>query len=294
MPTQKTVFAQLCEAIHPEEFARISKRFPMARSSREFSAQDHLLAMLFAHLTHRESLRDIEACLTGKRAYHMGFRGRVSRTNLAYANEHRPDAMFAELTALLIRKALKLLQAIRHDPDLPDDLFAIDGSLIDLSLSLYPWARWQGSDAAVKLNLQLDLQREVPAFCTLGDAARHDVVFLDEVHFQAKAYYILDRGYLDFARLQRIHHCGAFFVTRSKSNTKFYVCRSSPHDRSTGVRCDQLIHLRHPKSRRAYPEMLRRVRYHDPETGKSLVFLTNQTELPAPNHRDALPTPLGD
>ena len=280
MPNQKTVFSQLCEAIHPEEFARIQRRHPLTRATREFSAQDHFLAMLFAHLTHRESLRDIEACLSGPRAYHMGFRGRITRTNLAYANEHRPEALFAELTMLLIRKARKLLQPTKRDPDLPDELFAIDGSLIDLSLSLYPWARWQGSDAAVKLNLQLDLQRELPAFCALDDADRHDVAFLDAVHFQPGAYYIMDRGYLDFTRLQRIHQCGAFFVTRSKCNTTFYVCSCSPHDRSTGIRCDQHIRLRNPKSRRAYEQALRRVRYRDPETGKSLVFLTNQMDLP--------------
>jgi hypothetical protein len=279
----KTVLAQILETLHPEQFRRIAQRHPASRLTPSLSAYDHFAAMVFAQLTHRESLRDIEVCLSARRRllYHSGIRGNVTRTNLAYANEHRDSQLFAEVAALLMRRARKLSAGAKDMLDLDGELFAIDSTLIDLSMALFPWARWQGAQAAVKLNVVLAVAAELPDFCTLVDGDVHDVNFLDDIGFMPGSYYALDRGYVDYKRLHTIHKAGAWFVTRAKSNMSFYVVQSRPVDKASGLRCDQAIRLKGAKARRDYPEPPRRICYFDSETQKRFVFLTNNFALPA-------------
>jgi hypothetical protein len=255
----------------------------MARETPSLSAYDHFAVMVFAQLTYRESLRDIEACLgSGLRLlYHSGIRGTVKRCNLAYANEKRSAALFAEIAMLLMRRAKRLYSKTPIELGLDGELFAIDASLIELSISVFPWARWQGTQAAVKLNVLLAVSTELPAFCTLSSGKRHDVNFLDNIQYVAGNYYLFDRGYFDCVRWYRINQAGAWFVTRAKCNTRFYVSESRRVDKTTGLRCEQTIRLNSAKTRRGYPSVLRRIRYYDVESKLSLVFLTNNFALPA-------------
>jgi len=279
----RTVLAQILDGLAGKEFARCAARYPMPRDTPALSPYDHFATMIFAQLTYRESLRDIEACLRSRRSvlYHSGIRGEVKRCNLAYANEHRDARVFADVTTVLMRRAQRLYGAEPSALSLDGDLFAIDATLIDLSLALFPWARWQGTQAAVKLNVMLAVSSDLPTFCTLVAGTRHDVHFLDEITIHAGSYFVLDRGYVDYARLHRFTAAKAWFVTRAKSNTSFYVCISRPVDEQTGVRCDQTIKLNGRQARRDYPEPLRRIRYYDTETQLTLVFLTNNFDLSA-------------
>jgi len=281
--TGKTVLAQVLTGLSNEEFARCAKRYPMARDTPALSAYDHFATMVFAQLTYRESLRDIEVCLNARRPllYHAGIRSTVKRCNLAYANEHRDWRLFAAVAGVLMRRARRLYADDPAPLDLDGDLFALDATLIELSLALFPWARWQGTQAAVKLNVLLDLRADVPAFASLHEGDRHEVASLDEIPLSPGSYYVMDRGYLDFLRLHRLHAAGAFFVTRLKSNTRYYVAASRPVPACTGLRCDQSIRLNSAKGRRCYPEILRRISFVDPETGLWLIFLTNQFALDA-------------
>ena len=265
------------------ELARAVARFPMPRVSKTLRAYDHFAAMVFAQLTYRESLRGIEACLNARPAlaYHMGIRGRVTRTNLAYANDHRDWRVFAEVAAVLMRRAQRLTAEAPPALGLEADLFALDATVIELSLALFPWARWKKDLASVKLTVLLDLRGDIPVFASLHDGQRHEVASLDELPVQAGSYYVMDRGYLDFSRLHRLHRAGAFFVTRLKSNTRFYVVASHPVAPASGLRCDQIIKLNSPAGRAGYPVQLRRISYVDAETGQALVFLTNQFDLDA-------------
>lgn len=255
----------------------------MRRDTPALSAYDHFATMVFAQLTYRESLRDIEVCLNARRAllYHSGFRGAVKRCNLAYANEHRDWRLFAEVAGVLMRRARRLYADDPTPLGLDADLFALDATLIELSLALFPWARWQGTQAAVKLNVLLDLRADLPAFASLHEGDRHEVASLDEIPVHPGAYYVMDRGYLDFARLHRLHAASAFFVTRLKTNSRYYVVESRPITADSGLRCDQTIRLNSAKGRRCYPDTLRRISYIDPETGLWLIFLTNQFVLDA-------------
>jgi hypothetical protein len=256
----------------------------MPRASRSLTAYDHLAAMVFAQLTHRESLRGIEACFEGRPAatYRMGIRGRVTRTNLAYANEHRDWRVFSDVAAVLMRRAKRLYLDVAPELDLGGaDLFALDATVIELSLALFPWARWQKAQASVKLNVMLEVRTDMPAFATLHEGNRHEVASLDDIPISPGSYYVMDRGYLDFTRLRRLHKAGGFFVTRLKKNTCYYVAESRPVDKTAGLRCDQTIQLNSPQGLICYPEPLRRISYVDPETKKRLVFLTNQFDLPA-------------
>jgi hypothetical protein len=239
--------------------------------------------MVFAHLTYRESLRDIEACLVSRRRvlYHSGIRGRITRTNMAYANEHRAPELFAAVASVLMRRAARLYADQPTELSLEGRLFAVDGSLIKLSLAIFPWARWQGTQAAVKLNMMLTVTTAMPAFCTIVPGDCHDVNFMDELPVGAGDYFVFDRGYVDFGRLHRIAKAEAWFVIRAKCNTRFYVCESRPVDKTTGLRCDQTIRLNSKQGRRDYPEKLRRIRYYDAENDLSLVFFTNNFDLPA-------------
>jgi len=213
--------------------------------------------------------------------YHSGIRGKVKRCNLAYANTQRDWHVFAEVAAVLMRRAHRLYVDQPPEPDLPFGLFALDATLIELSLALFPWARWQSTHAAVKLNVLLDLRTDIPVFASIHEGSRHEVASLDEIPVQPDSFYVIDRGYMDFQRLHRLHAAKAFFVIRSKCNLRFYVVESRKVDKTTGVRCDQTIRLNFRKSREHYPETLRRIRYFDAESGLSLVFLTNAFHLPA-------------
>ena len=255
----------------------------MPRSSRTLSVYDHFAAMVFAQLTYREGLRGIETCLGPRcgRAYRMGIRGRVTRTNLGYANEHRDWRVFAEIATVLMRRARRLYADTPFELGLEADLFALDATLIDLSLALFPWARWQKDQASVKLNVLLDLRDDIPVFASLHEGNRHEVATLDEIPVYPGSYYAIDRGYVHFLRLHRLHAAGAFFVTRLKTGIRYYVAASRPVDETVGLRSDQTIRLSSRQGRREYPEALRRISYLDPDNGQFLVFLTNCFALEA-------------
>jgi len=239
--------------------------------------------MAFAQLTYRESLRDIEACLRAqqKKLYHMGIRGTVARSNLADANEHRDWRIYADLAHALIITARRLYSNEPFGIDLQQTVYALDATTIDLCLSMFPWATFRQTKAAIKVHTLLDLRGSIPTFIYISDGTMHDVNILDVLPIEPGAFYIMDRGYLDYARLHSISQAAGFFVTRAKSNFKCRRIYSHHIDRSTGLRCDQTIMLTGFYSLKGYPSKLRRVKYYDIETGKTLVFLTNNFSLPA-------------
>ena len=278
----KILFSQILECLHTQQFHRCVKRYPTARVSKSFSAWDQFLCMSFAQITFRESLRDIEACLAGRsQLYSMGIRGNVTRTNLAYAGEHRDWRVFADLAAHLIAKARRLYADDTKELDIDQMVYALDSSTIDLCLTLFPWAKFRRTKSAIKLHTMIDLHGPIPVFISITDGSVHDVNILDVITYEAGSIYVMDRGYVDFARLHRIHRCNAFFVLRAKSNMRYYVSASNAVDKSSGLRCDQIICLNGVKSKMDYPERLRRIHYVDPDTEKSLIFITNHFELPA-------------
>jgi hypothetical protein len=281
MFTRRPVFAQLTSHLDPTEFARCAARFPTRRLPRGLSAYDHFLALIFAQLTHRESLRDLAVCLQSQRAYHAGFRSRPTRTNLAYANRHRDWRLFAAVAQVLMRRVRQACQNQPQDLALPEVCYALDSSLIDLSLAIFPWANWESRAAAVKLHTLLSLRSRAPVWSLVTEAGFPDQKSLDWVPVEAGAWYVMDRGYLDFPRLARWHQAQAYFVVRSLSNVAFRVLVSRPVDKSTGLRCDQLIRLTRFQSHRAFPQTLRRIRIFDAEHRVSLVLLTNHLTLPA-------------
>lgn len=250
----RLVFSQVIDLLHREQFDRCLTRYPMSRKSRGFSGRDQFLCMAFAQMTFREGLRDIEACLRwSPHLYAMGIRGNVTRTNLAYANENRDWRVYADLAQILIRKARRLYAEDRSALDIEQMVYALDSSTIDLCLSMFPWATFRRTKAAIKLHTMIDLRGSIPAFIGITEGSVHDVNILDQIAFEPGSIYVMDRAYVDFGRLFRIHQAGGFFVTRAKSNMKFCVSKSSPIDRSTGLRCDQIIGLRVAKSKRQYP-----------------------------------------
>jgi hypothetical protein len=284
MQAPPTVFSQITSALYPAEFTRCVELFPSRRPPRGLSEYDHFLALCFGQLTYRESLRDIVACLRSKprSLYHMGFRGRVSRTNLAYANHHRDWRLFESLAQVLMRRAARLYHEDLADPDLPHVAFALDSSVIALSLSLFPWGYYARSQkAAVRLHLLLSLQGNLPAWAAVTEPHFPDCKALDRVPALAGAFYIMDRSYLDFVRLYRLHEAGALFVVRCMRHVAFRVVACRPVDKSTGLRCDQIIRLTSDWSAQSYPQRLRRIRVYDAKNKVSLVLLTNQMELPA-------------
>jgi hypothetical protein len=246
------------------------------------SARDQFLSMAFAQITFRESLRDIEACLHGcTHLYGMGIRGNITRTNLAYANEFRDWRVYEALGQVLIRKARRLYAGDSNRLDIEEMVYAVDSTTIDLCLSMFPWAHFRRTKAAIKLHTQIDLAGPIPVFISISDGSVHDVHFLDQISFEPGSIYVVDRGYLDFARLYRIDASSAFFVIRAKSNTRFYVLDSRHVDKAAGLRCDQTIRLSTDKGKASYPKPLRRISYVDIESGQKLVFLTNHFDLPA-------------
>ena len=283
MNAGQTVFSQLIEHVPSYEFHKCVARYGGDSHGRGFSCRDQYLAMAFAQLTYRESLRDVEACLRSMsaRLYHMGFRGRVSRSTLADANETHDWRIYGEFAQVLIGIARPLYI---HDPigvDLDQSLYALDSTTIDLCLSLFPWAKFRRHKAAVKMHTLLDLHGNIPTFISISTGKVHDVNILDEILPEAGAFYVMDRGYLDFARLYVFTLSAAFFVVRTKSNVILQRRYSHAVDKSTGVRSDHTVILTAIDSAKAYPETLRRVSYRDVKTGKRFKFLTNNFALPA-------------
>lgn len=278
----KLVFAQVMEFAPWHTFRRLVDKYRGDFNVRRFSCLDQFLCMAFAQLTYRESLRDIEACLRAQssKLYHLGIRGNVSRSALADANEGRDWRIHFEFAQALIGIARRLYASEALAIDLDDTVYALDSTTIDLCLSLFPWAPFRTTKAAIKLHTLLDLRGAIPTFIHISDGKLHDVNVLDLLIPEPGAFYVMDRGYLDFERLHVLHQAGSFFVTRAKSNFKCRRILSQPVDRSTGLICDQIVELIVFYSQHAYPERLRRIRYRD-EEGRTLVFLTNNMTLPA-------------
>ena len=283
MNAGKTLFSQLMDCLPWSTFARIVARYHGDHSVQTFPCTEQYKALAFAQLTFRESLRDIEACLSAQPAklLHMGFRGPVRRSTLADANEVRDWRIYAEFAQRLIAQARRLYAGESLLGELDNTVYALDSTTIDLCLSLFPWAHFRSTKAAVKMHTLLDLRGNIPSFIHISEGNLHDVHALDMILPEAGAIYVMDRGYVDFARLYRLHQAGAFFVTRAKSNLNAHRVYSSATDRTIGVIADQKIALDGHYTRQDYPVHIRRVRFRDPETEKTLVFLTNQTTLPA-------------
>jgi len=283
MNTGKTLFAQLMDFLPWTTFARYVARYGGDKGVRTLTCAEQFRAMAFAQLTYRESLRDIEVCLTAQEAklYHMGFREPIRRSTLADANESRNWRIYADFAQRLIAQARALYASEDLGLELSNTVYALDSTTIDLCLSVFPWAHFRTTKAAVKMHTLLDLKGSIPSFIHVSDGKLHDVHALDLLEMEAGAIYVMDRGYVDFARLHALHLAGAFFVTRAKSNMKWHRVYSMPTDRTTGIICDQRIVLDGFYTQREYPAQLRRVRFNDPDTGKTLDFLTNQMTLSA-------------
>ena len=279
----KTLFAQLMDFLPWTTFTRIVERHGGDRYVKSLACTEQFRVMAFAQLTYRESLRDIEVCLSAQAAklYHMGLRQAIKRSTLADANETRNWRMHAEFAQCLIAQARKLYSGDSFGIELQNTTYALDSTTIDLCLSLFPWALFRTTKSAVKMHTLLDLRGNIPSFIHISDGKLGDVNVLDILVPEPGAIYIMDRGYLDFARLYVLHQAQAFFVTRAKSNTQLKRVYSAAVDRGTGIICDQTVALTGVISRKDYPEHLRRIRFKDPETCKTLVFLTNNFILPA-------------
>jgi hypothetical protein len=280
----KLVFAQLTDLIHPEQFRRCVQRYHGDYKVKTFSCWNQFLCMAFGQLTYRESLRDVETCLRSRQQqlYHLGIRGGVSRSALADANRERDWRIYHDLAQRLIRRARALYADEPIGAELNETVYALDSTTIDLCLNLFPWARFRSTKAAIKLHTLLDLRGSIPTFISISQGKQADVRVLDELLLEPGAFYVMDRGYVDFQRLYGFVLAAAFFVTRSKSHLQFNRLESRPVDASTGVRSDQIIWLRNPSSIHHYPDKLRRIHFVDVDTGKSLIFLTNHFGLPAP------------
>ena len=283
MNVGKTLFSQVMEFVPWTSFTRIVERYSGNAGVRRMSCAEQFRVMAFAQLTWRESLRDIEVTLgaNANKLYAMGLRHEVHRSTLADANDSRDWRIWSDLAALLIRRARKLYRDEDLGLDLPNTVYALDATTIDLCLSLFDWAPFRSTKAAVKMHTLLDLRGAIPAFIHISDGKMHEVNVLDFLPIEAGAFYVMDRGYLDFARLYKMHQTGAFFVTRAKRGMDARRVYSAACDRSTGVICDQAIALNGFYVSKDYPEHLRRIRFKDPKSGKKLVFLTNNTTLPS-------------
>jgi hypothetical protein len=282
MYSGKLVFSQVLEHVPQHSFPRCVQRYGGNRYVKRFTCQDQCRVMAFAQLSYRESLRDIEACLNAQREklYHMGIRGTVARSTLADANEQRDWRIYADLAQVLIGIARALYVEDPFTLELDHTAYALDATTIDLSLSLFPWAPSRANRGAIKLHTLLDLRGDIPTFIHVSSGKLSDVKALDLLIVEPGAFYVMDRGYFDFARLYRLHCGGAFFLIRAKSDTQLRRQYSRAVDRSTGLRCDQTVRPTRKHSPRLYPEQLRRIKYHDAATGKTFVFLTNNFVLP--------------
>jgi len=279
----RTIFSQLTDFLPQREFRQCVERYRGNHKIKTFTCWDQFLCMAFAQLTYRESLRDIQACLrvSGRKLYHMGIRGRVSRNTLANANKVRDWRIYADFAQGLIKEARALYADEGFAVELANTVYALDASTIDLCMSLFPWAKFRKTKSAVKLHTLLDLRGNIPTLIIITDGKVHDVNILDELVVEPGAFYIMDRGYLDFARLYAMHRSRAFFVIRAKKNFDCRRLYSRPIDKSSGLQCDQVVMLNGYYAHKGYPEKLRRIRYFDAEKNKRLVFLTNNFDLPA-------------
>jgi IS4 transposase len=283
MHVGRLVFAQVMDLLPLSDFRRCVARYPERRPSRKFSCLDQFLCMAFAQMTTRESLRDIESCLRAvpTKLYHLGIRGAVCRTTLADANERRDWRIFADFAQVLITEARELYAKDTAVGDLTQTIYALDSTTIDLCLELFPWAKFRRAKAAVKLHTLIDLRGSIPTFIHITDGKVHDVNALDVLMPEPGAYYIMDRGYQDLARFHRLHLAGSFFVTRPKTNLLLRRIKSQPVDKTTGIRSDWIVMANGVKTTAEYPERLRRIRFRDVETKKTLIFITNDFVLPA-------------
>jgi len=283
MHTGKLVFSQLMEFLPWRRFDTCVRRYKGDRKIKTFPCSEHLRVMAFAQLTYRESLRDVETCLRAVRPkwYHMGIRGGISRNNLSNANRQRDWRIYADFAQVLISEARALYAKDDLGIDLDATVYALDASTIDLCLSMFPWARFRKAKGAVKIHTLLNLQGNIPEFILISDGKLHDVNVLDHLVPAPGAYYVMDRGYLDFARLYQLHQAKAYFITRAKKNFVFKRRYSHEVDKLSGVQCDQTVILETYYSFQGYPEPLRRIRFYDESLGKRFVFLTNDFDLPA-------------
>lgn len=283
MAAGKSIFAQLMSWLHPEQFRRCVQRYKGNHKVSEFTCWDQFLAMAFAQITYRESLADLEVCLRSRRdqLYHMGFRSTVARSTLADANRTRDWRIYADLAQGLIARARRLYSEEPLGADLNTTVYALDSTTINLCMSLFPWARFRSTESAVKLHTLLDLRGPIPTMVAISNGKRADVSILDELLPEPGAFYVMDRGYLDFERLYRFVLAGAFYVTRTKAGVLLNRLQSHPVDRSGGIRSDHIVWCRNVESAAHYPERFRRVSFRDPDDGKVLVFLTNNFDLPA-------------
>ena len=277
------VFSQVMEHLPMHTFRRCVQRYRGNRHVKSFTCLDQFLCMAFAQLTHRESLRDIEVCLRAHqdKLYHMGIRGRVSRNTLAHANKTRDWRIYAEFAQSLIRIARPLYANEDLGLEIDGTVYALDSSTIDLCLSVFPWALFRSTKSAVKMHTLLDLCGNIPTFIHISDGKLHDVNVLDLLIPEPGAFYVMDRAYVDFKRLYKLHMGGAFFIVRAKSNLRYRRCDSRRVDKSAGLRCDQTIVLTGAATAKRYPQYLRRVKYYDKETQKTFSFLTNHFGSPA-------------
>lgn len=277
------VFSQVMDFLPRYEFQKCVQRYQSNYEPRSFTCLDQFLCMAFAQLTYRESLRDIQTCLRvmNPKLYHMGIRGHIAKSTLADANENRDWRIFADFAQVLISKAKHLYANEEFGLDLDATVYALDSTTIDLCLSLFPWARFRKTKGAIKLHTLLNLRGNIPEFIHISDGKMHDVNVLDILLPVAGAFYVMDRGYLDFSRLYSMNQAKAFFVTRAKNNFNFLRRYTHPIDKSTGLQCDQTIFLTGFYPSKDYPDPLRRIRYYDLKTDKRLVFLTNNFDLPA-------------
>ena len=278
-----TVFAQIMDFLPKRQFRRCVQRYQGNNRIRSFTCFDQFLCMAFAQLTYRESLRDIECCLRAmdQKLYHSGFRGNISKSTLADANENRDWRIYRDFAHYLIGNARALYADDDFGLQLNETVYALDASTIDLCLSVFPWARFRKTKGAVKLHTLVDLKGNIPSFIDITDGKVHDVNVLDSLPIESGSIYVMDRGYLDFNRLFNIHQSGAFFVTRTKTNTKLKRLYSNSVDKTCGLRCDQIVSLTEFYAKKAYQEKLRRIKYFDSENNRHFVFLTNHFKLPA-------------
>lgn len=283
MYSGQLIFTQLMEWFPRHEFNTCVRRYRGDYRARGFKCRDQFLCMAFAQITFRESLRDIETCLRslGSKLYHAGFRGRISRSTLGDANQRRDWRIYFDLAQVLIAKARKLYVNDRFAVELENTAYALDTTTIDLCLTLFPWAPFRRHKAAVKLHTLLDLRGNIPTFIHVSSGKIHEVNILDELQIEPAAFYVMDKGFLDFARLFRFHRGAAFFVIRAKANQAFLRQESRPVDKTTGLRSDQTIVLTGPLVSQKYPQPLRRISFYDVEHKRKLVFLTNNFSLPA-------------
>jgi len=283
MNSEQTIFSQLMDFIPSYEFRKCVDRYNGNYKIKSFSCWDQFLCMAFAQLTFRESLRDIQACLRAsqQKLYHTGFRGKVSRNTLAHANQVRDWRIYADFAHVLISRARSLYINDPFGVQLKQAAYVLDSTTIDLCLSLFPWAKFRKRKGAIKLHTLLDLHGNIPVLVIVTHGKVHDVTIIDKILLEAGAIYIMDRGYMDFSRLYKIHQSSAFFITRARKNLQFKRLYSHIIDKTTGLQCDQIIVFKGFYVKQNYPEKLRRIRYFDAEKNKRLVFITNNFTLPA-------------